>query len=539
MRWVAVLLLLWPALGWGRETVRIGLFVGNNLGFGEDAPLAAPEREARDLARLFQAMGGLDRDRTKIILGADAPALDAAIRDVEAQVREASARGASVMLLFYYSGHASREGLHLRGTLLPMKRLETWLQQSTAQVRVAFVDACESGSLARTRGGTPVDAIELTVDDSLLSYGYAVITSAGPLSVARESDDYGGGVFSTALRLGLRGSADADESGGVTLEEAYNYVFEETVVSTARSGHGVQRPEYHTEMTGVGQVVLTRMTDREAGLVLAPELEGIYTVVSVVTGQVVARIDKRPGKDRRIALPSGRYVVRKVRRSDVLVAELDVAWGGDRWVDDAQLTSVPLGDPLSRGSGAFDRPIRLSVAGLGASPSASSNPLTAGVQVGLRVRSPRAPIGVAAAAQFVTGRKVGSRGRLDTTTGLAFLGVFGQRHFRKLDLVLGGGVSGLRIHQELRVEVGDRPWFDDDATQFVAGPYGEAALHIPVGPAVGIATGLRGLVYPVRTVDQTSFFVMGQAYAGLEVRFGGRIRRTLPRTRTSEESPTP
>ena len=290
MRWLGlVLLLLWPALGWGKETVRIGLFVGNDIGFGGDTELTAPEREARDLARLFQSMGGVARDRTHLVLGGDAAAVDAAIRDVEAQVREASADGAAVMLLFYYSGHASREGLHLRGTLMPMARLERWLRHSAAQVRIAFVDACESGSLARTRGGTPVDTIDLTVDDSMLSYGYAVITSAGPLSVARESDDFGGGVFSTALRLGLRGSADADQSGGVTLEEAYNYVFRETVVGTARTGHGVQRPEFHTQMTGVGQVVLTRMADREAGLVLAPELEGVYTVVSVVTGQVVAR----------------------------------------------------------------------------------------------------------------------------------------------------------------------------------------------------------------------------------------------------------
>lgn len=536
MRWLLLLGLLWPAIGWAGGTVRIGLFVGNDIGFGGDSELSAPEREARDLARLFQSMGGLQRDRTHVLLGGTASDLEAAIARVEAQVREASVGGTSVMLLFYYTGHASRQGLHLRGTMMPMPALERWLRESAAQVRVAFVDACESGSLARTRGGTPVDAIDLTVDDSLASYGHAVITSAGPLSVARESDDYGGGVFSTALRLGLRGSADADESGGVTLEEAYNYVFRETVVGTARSGHGVQRPEYHTEMTGVGQVVLTRMTDREAGLVLAPELEGVYTVVSVVSGQVVARIDKSAGTERRLSLASGRYVVRKIRRADVLVAELDLAWGGDRWVDDTQMTSVPLGDPLSRGSGPFDRPIRVSLSAAGASPAVDANPLSGGGELGLRLRAPRGGLGGAIAVHYSRGQRTGDRGTLDTSTGTLTLGVFGQRHLRRLDLVLGGGVAGLRLEQYVEMQV-DRRWgFDQRAVQYTGAGYGEAGLHVPVGPSVGLSTGVKALVYPVRT-SSMGFFVMAYGHAGLEIRFGGRIRRNLPRTKRSKTSP--
>lgn len=535
MRVWLLLLCWWPVSAFGKDTIRIGLFVGNDLGFGGDSPLQAAEREARDLARVFQAMGGMKRERVQVLVGGDAAALDSAIREVEAQVREAAARGSSVMLIFYYSGHASREGLHMRGSLMPMDRIERWLRQSVAQIRIAFVDGCESGSLARLRGGTPVETIDLQMDDSLLSYGYAVVTSAGPLSVARESEAFGGGIFSTALIAGLRGSADIDQSGGVTLEEAYNYAFRETVVGTARAGHGVQRPEYHTKMTGVGQVILTRMTDREAGLVLAAELEGVYTVVSVATGQVVARISKSPGRDRRMALPAGRYVVRKVRQSDVLVAELDLAWGGDRWVDDAQMTVLQLGDPLSRGAAPFDRPIRASLLVTGGTPIVSNNPFALGAELGVRVRGRNRLVGVAASVGIDRGTLVPYGSELTSYAGVATFGLYAQRHLRRIDLVIGGGAAGLRLEQRLRLTTGGTRNVRVQAIQHTGAGYGEVGIHAPVGPAVGFSLGTRLLTYPANAEGTVRLFVRGHARAGIELRLGGRVRRSASRKPGSSE----
>ena len=87
------------------ETVRIGLFVGNNIGFGEDEPLSYAESEARDMARIFQEMGNLSRDRTYLLQGASAAEIRQTIYQVEAQAREAQARGDEVMVIFFYSGH--------------------------------------------------------------------------------------------------------------------------------------------------------------------------------------------------------------------------------------------------------------------------------------------------------------------------------------------------------------------------------------------------------------------------------------------------
>ena len=94
-----MILLLGIALA---DTVRVGLFVGNNIGFGEDEPLQYAESEAGDMERLFIERGDLDKDRSILLQGEGTTALRDAIYQVEAIAREASADGDDVMLVFYY-----------------------------------------------------------------------------------------------------------------------------------------------------------------------------------------------------------------------------------------------------------------------------------------------------------------------------------------------------------------------------------------------------------------------------------------------------
>jgi len=520
---LALLLLLLVAAPAQAETVRLGLFVGNNDGFGEDEPLRHAEREAKDVARIFQDLGGLLPARTVVLQGANADAVRDEITRVEAQAREIRAQGNQALLVFYYSGHASRSGLHLAGTLLEMPWLQRWLETSAADLRIAFVDACESGSLARAKGGTPVEVVEVKVDDALTASGLALITSTGPLSVARESDAFGGGVFSRALATGLRGTADIDGDGTITLREVYRHAFSETVVGTASAGAGIQRPELHTDLSSVGDVVLTRVGDQAAGLVLPEELEGVYTVVSVGSGQVVARIDKAAGELRRLNLPSGRYVVRKVRRADVLVAELDLVWGGDRWVQDEQMSVVPLGDPLAKG-GWSEKPIRLSLRGVFASPAVAANPVMGGGEVSARIRlAPQ--IGLAVGGGYETGALWSFGGRVRTGMGRATVGIQGVKRLRNVDLVAGGGAALLLFHQNLQyTEQEDRRTTAEDvlARQLTGGGYAEVGLHLPVGPVVGLELGIRGLFYPVEVDFNRAFFALGQAWGGVAFRFGGK-----------------
>lgn len=519
-------LLLWCLVGAVAlaDTVRIGVFVGHNVGFGEDEPLVSAEQEARDLARLFQEQGDLSKDRTVLLTGVPANQVRDAIFGVEAQVREASARGDEVMLIFTYSGHASADGLHLGGTLLPMAAIRRWLETSAAQVRVAFVDACESGTLARTRGGQPVDAIEIVVDDALTMSGLAIITSTGPLSVARESSAFGGAVFTRALINGLRGTADTDGDGEITLDEAYAYAFGETVIGTASRAASVQRPEFRYEIQGVGSVVLTRLPSRAAGLMFPAELEGTYTVVSVSTGQVVARLEKDPGEERRLNLPTGRYVVRKVRREDALLAEVDLVWGGTRWVDDAQMDIVALGDPLARGGWNL-RPLRLSLHATGAPPLLQSHPPTLGGELEARWLL-RPGLGIVGMVGRASGQTESWSSELTLRTTRLGAGVAVERHLRRLDLGTSAGLQTAWIHQRLDYLDYEEGEVEDleviEAWAVAPGAWVGTDLHVPIGPMFGLHAGLRASLLRAHVGEDMRFMVEGQAVVGLSMSVGGR-----------------
>ncbi len=331
------------------ETVRLGVFVGNNVGMGEETPLRHAEREAEEVARIFRTLGGVERARSEVLVGQTADVLRDKLALVEGRVQEGVDRGDDVMLVVYYSGHASDEALHMNGTELPLDDLQSWLARLPARIKVAFVDACESGTLARAKGGTVAAPLHIDVNDALTVTGTAIITSTGPTELAREADSLGGSLFSRALITGLRGAADDDEDGRITLSESYRYAFAETVRGSAATGESIQRPEHLFELRGTGEVVLTRLVEHAATLVFAEEQEGTYSVIGLGTGETVARVEKRPGDLKKIGLPAGRYVVRKVRRTDVLVGEVDLIWGGNHWLADDQMSSVPLGDALARG----------------------------------------------------------------------------------------------------------------------------------------------------------------------------------------------
>ena len=522
--WVCLLLLFAP-LSALADTVRVGIFVGNDIGFGQDEPLAHAEREARDMARLFQEMGDVSRERTYLVTGAKAPEVRDTLFRTEAQIRELSSQGHEVQVVFYYSGHASRDGLHLSGTMLPMPAVRSWLERSSAQVRVAFLDACESGTLARSRGGTPTEVVDLKVDDALTTRGLAIVTSTGPLSVARESDAYGGGVFSRALLTGLRGSADGDADGRITLEEAYRHAFETTVSKTFAGTSGVQRPEYRFDLEGVGDVVLTRIPSRAAGLVLPEELEGTYTIVSVSSGQVVGRVEKKPGESRRVALPPGRYMVRKVRKEDVLLSELDLAWGGDRLLDDRQMTSVDLGDPLARG-GWSDRPMQLALRGTAGNSYLPGFPRSAGIELAGRAR-----IAPQLRAEVFTGIAQGERdeweGWMVMNTARLGGGVSGWWNRPRIDLTAGVGAEVVRVAQAIeRLEYTG----EDEAEvsgvlereQFLPGMYVQAGVHLPVGPWAGLEVGARSHFLRAVVDDVPQTLVEVQGFAGLTIGLGGR-----------------
>ncbi|OGK85808.1 MAG: hypothetical protein A2X52_11070 [Candidatus Rokubacteria bacterium GWC2_70_16] len=141
----------------------------------------------------------------------------------------------------------------LYSTALPMDELQTVFQRIEAERMVVFLDACYSGAAGgRTFASKKTRATH--VDDLFLerltrSKGRAIVTASRPAEVSLEVPELGHGLFTYYLVQGLKGAADLNRDGIVSLQELYEYV-EQQVTQKSRALGGNQHPVMKGEMEG-------------------------------------------------------------------------------------------------------------------------------------------------------------------------------------------------------------------------------------------------------------------------------------------------
>lgn len=259
----------------GEETLplrRFALVVGANSGSAGRVRLRYAESDARQVGKLLQEMGGVAAEDCALLVEPGRAAFLAAwgkCRDRLAQVRPASRR---LEFVFYYSGHSDEEGLQLGRERVGYAELRQALATIPTDARVAVFDSCASGAFIRRKGGSPRQPFLVDVANDLK--GSAVMTSSSATEASQESDRIRGSFFTHFLVSGLRGAADASHDGRVTLSEAYQFAFNETLAQTTRSAAGPQHPNYAIEMSGTGDMVMTDIRRSPSRLRLATELTG-------------------------------------------------------------------------------------------------------------------------------------------------------------------------------------------------------------------------------------------------------------------------
>jgi uncharacterized caspase-like protein len=126
-----------------------------------------------------------------------------------------------------------------------------------ASERVIFItDACYSGATAGRTVQTA--ARRATISDNYLARlskakGRVVMTASRANQVSEERDSLGHGVFTYYLLEGLRGKADVDGDGVVSVDEAYNYVAKRVAEATGQNQHPMKRGDVE------GQLILGRV----------------------------------------------------------------------------------------------------------------------------------------------------------------------------------------------------------------------------------------------------------------------------------------
>ncbi|MGC3999122.1 MAG: caspase family protein [Anaeromyxobacter sp.] len=347
---LALALALPPAAASAGEPHRFALVAGEPDGGPGTVRLRYAERDARRMLGILTSVGGVQDGDARLLLSGGAGAFRRALAELSARAGAARARGERTLVLVYYSGHARDGALLLRGQPLPLAELRAALEAAPADVRIGLLDSCQAGAITRAKGVRPAPSFEVTPAEGAPS-GLVLIASSAADEDSQESDAIGASYFTHHLASGLLGGADVSGDGKVTLSEAYAYAYQRTVGATAGSAAGVQHPVFLYDLGGAGDVVLSDLAPVAGGLVFPAEAQGLYVVLDA-NGRAVAEVAKAPGGPRRVALPPGRYTVKKRLGDDSGLLVTPVSLGeAPVLVDDARMDRLALQRDPQKGFG--------------------------------------------------------------------------------------------------------------------------------------------------------------------------------------------
>ena len=173
--------------------------------------------------------------------------------------------GREDMVIIYFAGHGATErdmmspdgdGLEkyllpygadpkdLYASALPMREISHIFHRIQSERLVFIVDSCYSGA----SGGRTVSltGIRASLSDAFLDRiaggkGRIILTASGANEVSSENEELHHGIFTYYLLEGLRGKADTDGDGLITVDEVYGYVSKHVPQATGQEQHPVKK----------------------------------------------------------------------------------------------------------------------------------------------------------------------------------------------------------------------------------------------------------------------------------------------------------
>jgi hypothetical protein len=306
---------------------RYALVIGSNNGGGVGREkLRYAGQDATKVADVLRQLGGVDQTDLALLSEPDGAALDRSLDALTKRVRDERKKGQRVELVVYYSGHADETGILIGGARYDYGKLRTRIRAVPADVHIAIVDSCASGSFTRIKGGAKRPPF--LQDTSNQVAGFAFLSSSSADEDAQESDRIGASFFTYFFVAALRGAADRNRDGKITLTEAYQFSYDHTLGRTQNTSHGPQHPAYDMHLSGTGDVVITDLRTTDTALVLPSALKGRVTVVDK-TGRVALELTKDAGDPLSLALPAETYTVRVENKDGEFIATITLEGPGE------------------------------------------------------------------------------------------------------------------------------------------------------------------------------------------------------------------
>jgi len=174
--------------------------------------------------------------------------------------------GEQDMVYIYYAGHGSpvmdpksrsRDGMEkylvptdaelddLRATGISMDEIQRFFGWIESKQVMFFIDSCYSGEAGGRTFHNPQyqgrHLLSAEFLEDLASEGRLVVTACDVNEVSLETQDIGHGLFTHYLIEGLKGAADKDGDGLVTIHELYDYVYEQVSQQARKLGAACTR----------------------------------------------------------------------------------------------------------------------------------------------------------------------------------------------------------------------------------------------------------------------------------------------------------
>lgn len=285
---------------------RFALVAGQNDGGATVEKLKFAESDARACVQLLQEHADFERDNVYFAGQPDSADLLDKITSISSKIN-ALQHPDQAMFLFYYSGHADNEGLLLGKSHLSFAVLREKFSTIRSGVRIAIIDACQSGAVIAFKGGRSVAPLNFISQSKIR--GEVWIASSSANEQAQESETLESSLFSFHLFSGLRGSADNSGDNRVTLNEAYQYAYHKTIETSALTSGIIQHPVYRFNISGEGDIILTDLSKKRGGILIDRTCSGSFLVLSRDYRQVYADFRKESTSEQFIALTDGEYTL--------------------------------------------------------------------------------------------------------------------------------------------------------------------------------------------------------------------------------------
>jgi formylglycine-generating enzyme required for sulfatase activity len=131
-------------------------------------------------------------------------------------------------------------------TLLPLKMIYERLKHCRASLKLMLIDACRNdprpGGQRTFKAADTTRSFARSLAAEPLPEGVVLLNSCTAGEISYEEDDFGHGVFMHYVLAGMRGDADRDGDGKVSLGELSRWAGTKTKVYVARQFNDSQRP---------------------------------------------------------------------------------------------------------------------------------------------------------------------------------------------------------------------------------------------------------------------------------------------------------